>query len=481
MMTRHNSRDTGKSLLELIMIIPSIMLLWVISENIFNYSKIDLYWKIALTALILSISAFHFLLVFLHIKFRRQESVVEKKEKLRKAYIRFLKLQSMTKQLGSSDDIKAPDYDVHFKHMFYDRSEFLKSIGKDLYDVYERAYQIYLSKEEEYDNTYRKKIRHRLLKFELDDLLYDVIKQKAKMSCADFSSYLFPISLFMFIYFAGFLVTLPLINSIFTGETQTIVIPLFEKKSSIPLLVIQWGFLGGMVYTSISLLTRFLRKDMTPRVYLNASFRLVLSTMTAMVIYFIYMMTYSVNVIELLPQILVICFIAGTAPVHSLINLADTYIQKIFPKWKRMNVIGNKPLTKLEGVDLLVSERLNEEGIDTIQQMAMSNVDEIHSTTIFSKKKLEYWREQAILYLLTGDVQVRTATTPEKIFLYDILTKKAGISTFSSLVHIWQEIKNDNNKQKSLFLNLGLLDSTDENSEYLCYVFEGIINRGYRM
>ena len=148
-------------------------------------------------------------------------------------------------------------------------------------------------------------------------------------------------------------------------------------------------------------------------------------------------------------------------------------------------MVGNKPLTKLEGINSVASERLSEEGMDTVQRMAMCNVHEIHSKTKFHMDIIIDWRVQAILYLVTGDVEVKVATNPgkncEKMFLYDRLTRKAGIRTFYRLLEIWQNIKKDVNKQKSLFLGLGLLDSKDENSEYLYYMFEGIIKQGHIM
>jgi hypothetical protein len=131
-------------------------------------------------------------------------------------------------------------------------------------------------------------------------------------------------------YLTGFLITIPLIESVFTKEAIGTVIPLSPiNNSGIPLLVIEWGFLGGLVYTSIDLLFRFLRKDLSPKVYFNASFKLILSTVTAIIIYFLYLSPGYANVdIAPPPWLLLLVFIAGIAPIQILINFADRGYQR---------------------------------------------------------------------------------------------------------------------------------------------------------
>ena len=110
-----------------------------------------------------------------------------------------------------------------------------------------------------------REIRYWLTRFELDELLNKIISQKMKEDGTDFQSYLLPITFFLFMYFSGFLVITPFVYSIFnpSEHVNSAYIPLFGDQR-IPILVIQWGFLGGLVYTSISLLSRFLRNDSCP-------------------------------------------------------------------------------------------------------------------------------------------------------------------------------------------------------------------------
>ena len=73
-----------------------------------------------------------------------------------------------------------------------------------------------------------KKIRRRQdfigLNLELEQ--EKIIKRKIQDEGLNFKSYLTPLSFLMIVYFAGMLVTIPLINSVFTGQPVTITLPL---------------------------------------------------------------------------------------------------------------------------------------------------------------------------------------------------------------------------------------------------------------
>jgi len=184
---------------------------------------------------------------------------------------------------------------VCFNDAFKERTEILEEIipgDEELRIAYLQSYLLCLSNESktQYSDDYIIKIRKQLLQFEFEDLLKAVVDQEMHNEGVSFRSYVLPLSAFFFTYFAGFLITLPLINSIFEKLPETILIPLFVAHGEVEVIVVQWGFLGGFVYTSISLLTRFLRRDLMPRVYLLSSFKLLLSSVVGVIIYLIYML-----------------------------------------------------------------------------------------------------------------------------------------------------------------------------------------------
>jgi hypothetical protein len=363
----------------------------------------------------------------------------------------------------------------------------------ELYSVYQQAYQIYLLYKKKHQHikgvSDENDLKHCLLRFELNGILSLILRRMIKEDGTDFRAYLLPLSFFLFMCFAGFLITLPLIESIFTGHEINTHIPLFEDESSIPIIVVQWGFLGGLVYTSISLLNRFLRNDLVPRVYFNASFRLILSAVVAIAIYFMYLVIEGSLSTEPPPQILLLCFLAGVAPVQFLIHFADTQLSKLHGGWKRKATAGNRPTTQLEGIDSVTAERLSEEGIDCIQQMALCHYDELASKTNFSSDIIKDWKNQAILIILTGDKHInsfceesnKSTVTDESLF--DILDKKLGVRTISGLVDTWQKLKkfkNAKEKQISLFKNLGILGDKG-NFDQIYFLFENIIQQGLKM
>ena len=263
-----------------IIIIAGIILAAVIAYTVSRYS-IEENWKIAIATFILLLPFSLFLQASLNVNAIRSERHREIQETLRKKYIKFY-----SKYKNSANDPNILDFDI-LRREIDNRANFLMEEDIRLYDIYQEAYQSFLKLDKDTQATYG----GRLLHFELGDLLADIVRSKMRQEGTNFGSYLLPLYFFLFMYFAGFLITLPLVNSIFTQQPTALVIPLYETDQDvfgIPLIVVQWGFLGGLVYTSISLLSRFLRKDLTPRVYFNAAFRLILSSVVAIVIYFIY-------------------------------------------------------------------------------------------------------------------------------------------------------------------------------------------------
>ena len=287
----------------------------------------------------------------------------------RKSYSRYIKEHNP--KIVKDEDIDEED---KFRSLIRERSSLLMEDGQ-LYSIYRQAYQIYLA----YKNNRSRikgnpeitELKYWLLRFELDELLKIIISRQMREDGKDFSSYLLPLSFFLFMYFSGFLIVTYFLDAIFNlGETaNTSYIPLFEDQK-IPIVVVQWDFLGGLVYTSISLLNRFLRKDLVPRVYFNAAFRLILSAVVAIIIYFVYMFTNpsgGPTMVTPPAQIFLLCFLAGVAPIQFLIHFADTQLSKLNEGCKRRATPGNRPISQLEGIDSVTSQRLSEEGINYIQ------------------------------------------------------------------------------------------------------------------
>ena len=78
----------------------------------------------------------------------------------------------------------------------------------------------------------------------------------------------------------------------------------------------------------------------------------------------------------------------------------------------------------------MTAERLSEEGIDYIQEMALCNYVELSAKTNFSLELVYNWKDQAILQSLTGDIIIGKTDSKDKVFLSDSLDEKLGILLF---------------------------------------------------
>ena len=284
-----------------------------------------------------------------------------------------------------------------------------------------------------------KKIRRRQdfigLNLELEQ--EKIIKRKIQDEGLNFKSYLTPLSFLMIVYFAGMLVTIPLINSVFTGQPVTITLPLFDK-SEIPFQVIQWGFLGGLVYTSINLLYRFLRKDFTPKIFIYGSFRIIYATITSIIIYFIYILPSQSNAttvnLETPTYILLICFAMGIAPIQFLIKAGESVYMRATQALTRDQPGKHSISANIVGINLITAERLNEEGISCIEHLAFCDPFILSRLTKIPAVTIVDWKDQALLYLFTAGVKLPIkGNTKKREILYDFINSKLGIRSFLTL------------------------------------------------
>lgn len=341
-----------------------------------------------------------------------------------------------------------------------------------------------------------------------DNILTYFINLKIKRDGLALKSYILPLSFFLFTFFAGFLIISPLINSILISKPNTESIPLFslfsnpqiktnltDGKNGIPLLVIQWGFLGGFVYTSISLLNRFLRKDLPPRVYYNASFRLLLSGAASVIVFLLYKTFGYSNEdsnLQITSFVLLLCFSIGITPIQFLIRSSDVVLSKFIKFWRHKDTSGKRSLTNIEGIDSITAERLSEEGLDYIQQLALCDPIDISFKTKYPICIVKDWKDQAILYLLTADIIVTTKDNmknQKKQYLYYLLNETYGIKRFSQfyslvnnyfkkMVYEQEEIGGiiDEKNLKDFFKGLGFTDTDEVKFKY---IIESIMKTGY--
>jgi hypothetical protein len=295
-----------------------------------------------------------------------------------------------------------------------------------------------------------------------DEILNRLVYEKIRKRNLDFNSYFVPLSFFSIIYLAGILITIPFFHSIFDNQANEIYIPLLAD-SKIPLLAIQWGFLGGIVYTSIYLLYRFLGGDISPKVYIYASFRIIYSIVSAIIVYLLYIVSgLSMDSSET-TYVLLICFIMGIAPIQFLLRMGER-LYLLYLKIANKDKSGKHVLSEtIGGINLLIAERLTEEGVSSIQELAFCDPVDLAAKTKFQELTVRDWKDQALLYLFTNDIKVLRKTganIEEQLTLYELLIHYAGIRIYSNLKKIWTETV-DTSKQ-TLFNQWGIFSEAEK-------------------
>ncbi len=454
--------------------------------NIF-FSGIIFPWNVAISVIILVLPFSLYLQASLNVRAVQEEKISNLQDEFRKMYMKFINQHGV-------ESISVVDK-FTLKKLIEDRQKFLiKEKALELNSIYKQAFNDLCADESKLKSEL---VIERFLEFELSNFLPKIVNDKMKEESMDFRSYLIPLSFFAFVYLSSFLVVIPLVSSIFLQTSNSMFIPINQlatlesvdtKVLGIPMIIIQWGILGGFVYTSIGLLNRFLRKDLKPRVYFNASFRLLLSAVVAVVIYLLYvssMLGISGTSENSVPTILILlAFLAGVAPIQFLIHFADTQLSKLIKGWAKRETVGNRSITQIEGINSVTADRLNEEGIDYIQQLALCNPFEISLRTRFNIDLVTDWRDQSILYILTGDISIIdksvTSRSESNHYLNDLLNTKLGTRTISSFINLWDKIKEEQSEE-SLFKSLGILESDSHNLPYLKLIFQNISDQGKKM
>ena len=256
------------------------------------------------------------------------------------------------------------------------------------------------------------------------------------------AAYEMPILFFSFAYLGGLLLVFPLFESYGSQSSKTLNLVLTEKIT-VPLLVLQAGFLGGGAYAAFNLISRFLSRDIAPRLFLVSGVRLLLAPLGAFVVYMLTPGDMRVPLIDAkFPMAdshaaVVFYVVAGGFPFALLGTLAEDFLSR-WDAFKKRLMAGKRSTTLVEGITVFAAQRLSEEGIDVIQHLAFCGPADLARRTRYSGATVTDWKDQAILYMLTGDCTLPGTPAPDPKtpppVLYDLLDQRAGIRTMSALI-----------------------------------------------
>jgi hypothetical protein len=157
-------------------------------------------------------------------------------------------------------------------------------------------------------------------------------------------------------------------------------------------------------------------------------------------------------------------------------------MSKISKEWSRRGKPGTRPVVQIEGIDSITAERLSEEGVSSIHELALCNPGEIARRTKFPEAYVRDWKDQAVLYILSADVIILNEIDgkKEKQYLHDILASKLGIRTISAFIYWLSPIKADTNREASLIVSMGL-PKDGKNNDGIVTVLKTIASQGEAM
>ena len=196
-------------------------------------------------------------------------------------------------------------------------------------------------------------------------------------------------------------------------SNDTTVIQLFQPQQD-PLI---FAFLGAYVFTVGWLFRRYVRSDLKPEAY--AAFIVRLSFAVAL--------TWTISLAGLGGQskiMLALAFVIGVFP-DAGITLLSEKLREL--NWLKISIPITEDtiaLENLEGINLYHRERLLEEGIENIENLAHADLIELMLGTRLPLPTIIDWVDQSILYIHTigskggalaalKDMGIRTATDLE--------------------------------------------------------------------
>jgi hypothetical protein len=155
--------------------------------------------------------------------------------------------------------------------------------------------------------------------------------------------------------------------------------------------MLKYGFLGAYVFIAESLIRRFFQSDLRPSAYATAIQRIVVVLIAVVAMHQLLRPTDQPNVEA------VVAFVIGIFPVvafQALYRAAASALRAALPQ-----LTPSYPLNQLDGLNIWYENRLVEEGIEDMENLATANMVDVILHTRVPVGRLVDWIDQAHLYL----------------------------------------------------------------------------------
>ncbi|MGR9043789.1 MAG: hypothetical protein ACU83N_00750 [Gammaproteobacteria bacterium] len=245
---------------------------------------------------------------------------------------------------------------------------------------------------------------------------------------------------------------------------------------ALPSSVIEWSFLGALIYILQDMLKRFIAFDLNPRFYLLGTVRIIMAISASITVFTILQAEYhlfefdfsangvvlktvrpnenafssngSANEISRLFWLLPMSFIAGMFPVQTLTSIKNA--TSVWFSDRLSNLTGS--FGKIfQSKNLIIelshiipneaADRLKEEGIYCIQDLAAVDIYNLGRQVPFHITKLIDWQDRAMLLCTVGKSNIERLDN-DQINDFEILSRN-GFNRFSDLYYLY-ELKEKN-------------------------------------
>ncbi len=233
---------------------------------------------------------------------------------------------------------------------------------------------------------------------------------KEALNTVEYSTvqYLLPLGYIMLILMALYSMTNPYIISLgmWKGLLEDTVDAFGQPpaRPSIPLDVLVgrtmfWCWLGAYIYSVDRTIRHYLAHDLTPNVYVAVAKRFTVAFVVGALIGLA--IGASNKAIHLpfdssMTSVYVVCFFVGLFPetgINWIRRTADKILQQAETEADQM------PLSNIDGISVWHEGRLDQEGIENVQNLASANLLALVATTPFDVGQLVDWVDQAVLLM----------------------------------------------------------------------------------
>ena len=229
-----------------------------------------------------------------------------------------------------------------------------------------------------------------------------------------------------------------------------------------PIFILEWSLLGALIFILQDMLKRYITFDLTPRFYCLSTIRIILAISASFLVYAVIQAiepffelkfdTFGISLEKLNPSsknqinifwLIPICFTAGMFPVHFIRSITDSVktwfldilsnfpgsFGKIFQN-KNYNIYLSRIVPR-EAVD-----RLREEAIYTVHDLATADTLNLARQTPYNMAKLIDWQDQAMFICTLGKVNTEKSISESNSVLEIFIQN--GISRFSDLYYLYR-------------------------------------------